>query len=174
MGNDYPDVMENVVCCVYMMVSNVCFVAISSSHGKEHNTISFYLTELTGFAFMLLCVLTVAMRSMADFSRDKPHLNIGTIGHVDHGKTTLTAAISRVLSEKGLAENFRCVRSVVKHLSTMFNTCPMFSHPYVSIYISFICLCLCLSVYHMSVCDCLFLCVSMCCLLSHLFYSNLI
>lgn len=38
------------------------------------------------------------------FDRSKPHLNIGTIGHVDHGKTTLTAAITRVLAEKGLAE----------------------------------------------------------------------
>ena len=40
----------------------------------------------------------------ATFERTKPHCNIGTIGHVDHGKTTLTAAISRVLSEKGQAE----------------------------------------------------------------------
>ncbi|AQW83436.1 elongation factor Tu [Campylobacter pinnipediorum] len=38
------------------------------------------------------------------FSRNKPHVNIGTIGHVDHGKTTLTAAISAVLSRQGLAE----------------------------------------------------------------------
>ena len=38
------------------------------------------------------------------FNRSKPHLNIGTIGHVDHGKTTLTAAISAVLASKGLAE----------------------------------------------------------------------
>ena len=38
------------------------------------------------------------------FSRNKPHVNIGTIGHVEHGKTTLTAAISAVLSRKGLAE----------------------------------------------------------------------
>ena len=38
------------------------------------------------------------------FNRSKPHLNIGTLGHVDHGKTTLTAAISKVLSDKGLAE----------------------------------------------------------------------
>ncbi|MCX6274086.1 MAG: elongation factor Tu [Bacteroidetes bacterium] len=38
------------------------------------------------------------------FERTKPHVNIGTIGHVDHGKTTLTAAITSVLSEKGFAE----------------------------------------------------------------------
>ena len=38
------------------------------------------------------------------FDRSKPHVNIGTIGHVDHGKTTLTAAITKVLAAKGLAE----------------------------------------------------------------------
>ena len=37
------------------------------------------------------------------FDRSKPHVNIGTIGHVDHGKTTLTAAITLILSKKGLA-----------------------------------------------------------------------
>ena len=40
----------------------------------------------------------------AKFERTKPHVNVGTIGHVDHGKTTLTAAITTVLSSKGLAE----------------------------------------------------------------------
>ena len=38
-----------------------------------------------------------------NFDRSKPHVNIGTIGHVDHGKTTLTAAITKVLAGKGLA-----------------------------------------------------------------------
>jgi len=41
------------------------------------------------------------------FVRDKPHLNVGTIGHVDHGKTTLTASITEVLSKKGLAEGIK-------------------------------------------------------------------
>ncbi|MBT7349546.1 elongation factor Tu [candidate division WWE3 bacterium] len=40
----------------------------------------------------------------AEFQRTKPHVNVGTIGHVDHGKTTLTAAITKVLADKGLAE----------------------------------------------------------------------
>lgn len=40
----------------------------------------------------------------ADKMKQKPHCNIGTIGHVDHGKTTLTAAITRVLARKGLCE----------------------------------------------------------------------
>ena len=39
------------------------------------------------------------------FDRSKPHVNIGTIGHVDHGKTTLTAAISSVLASQGLAQS---------------------------------------------------------------------
>ena len=42
--------------------------------------------------------------SKAKFERTKPHLNIGTIGHVDHGKTTLTAAITKVLADKGSAD----------------------------------------------------------------------
>ncbi len=45
------------------------------------------------------------------FERSKPHVNIGTIGHVDHGKTTLTAAITRVLEKKGLA-SFRSFDSI--------------------------------------------------------------
>ena len=39
-----------------------------------------------------------------NFKRDKPHVNVGTIGHVDHGKTTLTAAITTILASKGMAE----------------------------------------------------------------------
>jgi len=44
------------------------------------------------------------MAEKEKFSREKPHLNVGTIGHVDHGKTTLTAAITHVLALKGLAK----------------------------------------------------------------------
>lgn len=43
-------------------------------------------------------------RGYAAFDRSKPHVNVGTIGHVDHGKTTLTAAITKVLAEKGGAD----------------------------------------------------------------------
>ena len=42
--------------------------------------------------------------SKAKFERTKPHVNVGTIGHVDHGKTTLTAAITMVLAQKGMAQ----------------------------------------------------------------------
>ncbi|KAL7747884.1 translation elongation factor Tu [Sorochytrium milnesiophthora] len=44
------------------------------------------------------------MSSEGKFNRSKPHLNVGTIGHVDHGKTTLTAAITKVLADKGKAQ----------------------------------------------------------------------
>jgi len=45
------------------------------------------------------------LRHFSSFDRSKPHVNIGTIGHVDHGKTTLTQAISKVLSDKGWAQS---------------------------------------------------------------------
>ena len=45
------------------------------------------------------------------FDRSKPHVNVGTIGHVDHGKTTLTSAITQVLSKKGFA-NYRSLESI--------------------------------------------------------------
>ena len=44
------------------------------------------------------------MAEKKKFERTKPHANVGTIGHVDHGKTTLTAAITKILAEKGGAE----------------------------------------------------------------------
>ena len=47
-----------------------------------------------------------SVMNMCTFVRSKPHCNIGTIGHVDHGKTTLTAAITKVLAETGGAREF--------------------------------------------------------------------
>ena len=49
----------------------------------------------------------------ANFERTKPHVNIGTIGHVDHGKTTLTAAISTVLADAGIAEKAISIKSIM-------------------------------------------------------------
>src|SRR5881296_3513444 len=46
------------------------------------------------------------------FERTKPHVNVGTIGHIDHGKTTLTAAITKVLSEKGTNTELRDFSSI--------------------------------------------------------------
>ncbi|MGD1993648.1 MAG: elongation factor Tu [Anaerolineae bacterium] len=53
------------------------------------------------------------------FVREKPHINVGTIGHIDHGKTTLTAAITKVLSLKGMA-NFQAYDEVAKADAKMF------------------------------------------------------
>ena len=49
----------------------------------------------------------------AKFERTKPHVNVGTIGHVDHGKTTLTAAITLVQSAKGSASPRARIRTTV-------------------------------------------------------------
>jgi len=49
---------------------------------------------------------------MAEFKRDKPHVNVGTIGHVDHGKTTLTAAILNVLSRGGFDAKIKAVNDI--------------------------------------------------------------
>ena len=48
--------------------------------------------------------------SKAKFERTKPHVNIGTIGHVDHGKTTLTAAVTLVLNKRMGSGEFRRLR----------------------------------------------------------------
>ncbi len=53
------------------------------------------------------------------FEREKPHVNVGTIGHIDHGKTTLTAAITKVLGLKGLAD-FKAYDQVAKADAKMF------------------------------------------------------
>jgi elongation factor Tu len=50
--------------------------------------------------------LPVGLRALSTFDRSKPHLNIGTIGHVDHGKTTLTAAITKVMSSLNGVDKF--------------------------------------------------------------------
>ena len=46
----------------------------------------------------MLSMLKMVNRGFAKFMRNKPHLNVGTVGHVDHGKTTLTSALTKVLS----------------------------------------------------------------------------
>ena len=53
--------------------------------------------------------------SKEKFERNKPHCNIGTIGHVDHGKTTLTAAITKVLAEK-VEQSFLIIPTLIKRL----------------------------------------------------------
>eukprot|EP00606_Chrysophyceae_sp_TOSAG23-5_P000065 GSChrysophyteH2.ASY1.ANO1.231.1 assembled CDS len=57
-------------------------------------------SALLGRQTGLNLALPASCRSLSSYERSKPHLNVGTIGHVDHGKTTLTAAITKVLSEQ--------------------------------------------------------------------------
>ena len=76
----------------------------------------------------------------AKFERTKPHCNIGTIGHVDHGKTTLTAAITKVLAETGGAtftdyanidkapeERERGITIAIAHVE--YETCLLYTSP---------------------------------------------
>ena len=56
------------------------------------------------FQYLIFNNLTITTMAKEHFERTKPHVNIGTIGHVDHGKTTLTAAITKVLADAGLSE----------------------------------------------------------------------
>ncbi|KAK9699671.1 hypothetical protein RND81_08G188400 [Saponaria officinalis] len=72
--------------------SSTCRTLLSSSPSISDQ---FPPNESSSFVFL---------RSMATFTRTKPHVNVGTIGHVDHGKTTLTAAITKVLAEEGKAK----------------------------------------------------------------------
>ena len=53
---------------------------------------------------------TTTTMAKAKFERTKPHVNVGTIGHVDHGKTTLTAAITKVQADEGAGGRLRAVR----------------------------------------------------------------
>ena len=48
-------------------------------------------------------MLRNCFRSFAKFVRDRPHINVGTVGHIDHGKTTLTAALTQYLAKENLA-----------------------------------------------------------------------
>src|SRR4029079_8487318 len=59
------------------------------SGNQEHN---WYLT---------LCEASGASMAKEKFDRSKPHVNVGTIGHIDHGKTTLTSALTKVAADKG-------------------------------------------------------------------------
>jgi elongation factor Tu len=72
-------------------------IPIVSSNSKIKNTRLSLLEDDQGRKIIM---------AKAKYERSKPHVNIGTIGHVDHGKTTLTAAITTVLAKKGFAEAF--------------------------------------------------------------------
>ena len=83
--------------------------AWESSRRSQHQVVSRHVSLFCSRACRALEALCqrlqgTGLRTMSTYdinTRSKPHLNIGTIGHVDHGKTTLTAAITKVLAEKG-------------------------------------------------------------------------
>ena len=66
------------------------------------------------------------------FERNKPHLNIGTIGHVDHGKTTLTAAITATLSLEGNSQvkDYSDIDGAPEERYTLNENDPKFNNPY--------------------------------------------
>nr|XP_029501047.1 elongation factor Tu, mitochondrial-like [Oncorhynchus nerka] len=73
-----------------------CFSALQlSSPGLLHSSYKLCAVPFTRRNF------AAEAKAKKTYARDKPHVNIGTIGHVDHGKTTLTAAITKVLAEAG-------------------------------------------------------------------------
>lgn len=74
------------------MLSRLATSTTTSFLSRGHNNARYVLN------------LTARRGLAANFDRTKPHVNIGTIGHVDHGKTTLTQAITKVLSEKGWSD----------------------------------------------------------------------
>ncbi|KAH6574175.1 hypothetical protein BASA62_002565 [Batrachochytrium salamandrivorans] len=117
-------------CCHLLAAANTAVSAINATSGRQLSTPavrslqSAYVTRsyLPGTAKSLVqihsstvspTISRIARQAMSTYSRDKPHINIGTIGHVDHGKTTLTAAITKVLAKKNGAE-FRDYASIDK------------------------------------------------------------
>src|SRR5262245_27083610 len=78
--------------------------SVEHLHGKQKVSGSIPLVGSTNDSARARTLPWEDRMSKAKFERTKPHVNVGTIGHVDHGKTTLTAAITEVLSKKGLAE----------------------------------------------------------------------
>lgn len=87
-----------------MMFSRATTTSAKSFLRSRGSTVSATATAGMNINGQLLR-LTLCRGFAAEFDRSKPHVNIGTIGHVDHGKTTLTQAITKVLSEKGWSES---------------------------------------------------------------------
>jgi len=107
--------MSTIVCT--RMLSPKCISSIGNNACRLLPNVSLYsiptlnsklqLSEHSMIAPQIQNVRNISLSSIRlkeVFQRNKPHLNIGTIGHVDHGKTTLTAAITKVLAEKKLAK----------------------------------------------------------------------
>ncbi|XP_003699350.1 elongation factor Tu, mitochondrial [Megachile rotundata] len=89
--------------CGRMIFTPALRNAVKQLFYVEH-LISNHVSHNLRTSYYFPCVTSQRLYSEKQvYSRDKPHCNVGTIGHVDHGKTTLTAAITKVLAEKNLA-----------------------------------------------------------------------
>jgi hypothetical protein len=89
----------------FVIISNLCCYQLLNSN-INMTTAGLLLFSHHALRRSPLRLSSTCVRSFAtQFNRDKPHVNIGTIGHVDHGKTTLTQAITKVLSEKGWSKS---------------------------------------------------------------------
>ncbi|XP_030388125.1 uncharacterized protein LOC115634501 [Scaptodrosophila lebanonensis] len=86
----------------YGLLSNICRQCTALYRPKQFNT--FFGSNHTSKWKWARLFGTVSNNNTAASLRERPHCNIGTIGHVDHGKTTLTAAITKIQSQKGLAD----------------------------------------------------------------------
>ncbi|XP_029462972.1 elongation factor Tu, mitochondrial isoform X2 [Rhinatrema bivittatum] len=82
---------------------SVCRTAVLRSYGSVLQQLSLQPIFLGPASYPVL-LRNYAVEAKKIFVRDKPHVNVGTIGHVDHGKTTLTAAITKILAEAGGAK----------------------------------------------------------------------
>lgn len=78
--------------------------SVGTTRGAGINIIN-DITKNSNVTSLVRFTVCRGFAAQVDFDRSKPHVNIGTIGHVDHGKTTLTQAITKVLSEKGWSES---------------------------------------------------------------------
>ncbi|XP_071525128.1 elongation factor Tu [Panulirus ornatus] len=87
-------------CRVYRLLSSCRFSHSIQAHHSRNGS----LASLTRTRIVPTFIQTCNYAEKKVYQRDKPHCNIGTIGHVDHGKTTLTAAITKVLANKALAK----------------------------------------------------------------------
>ncbi|XP_029462970.1 elongation factor Tu, mitochondrial isoform X1 [Rhinatrema bivittatum] len=83
---------------------SVCRTAVLRSYGSVLQQLSLQPQIFLGPASYPVLLRNYAVEAKKIFVRDKPHVNVGTIGHVDHGKTTLTAAITKILAEAGGAK----------------------------------------------------------------------
>lgn len=63
-------------------------------------------TRTPRYGLNMLKNIPLTFKNFCKYSREKPHINVGTIGHIDHGKTTLTSAVTKYLADKSKFKRF--------------------------------------------------------------------